>query len=123
MVEGSDSSNPSWSWAWLAKARNDDWWHCRQLLRLIASCAFHLDEHRRFEEGKLMLLAAIEGGSTEALFMADPLEGLLRDISQSELRREPQGAGGHTDVEERLRELATFVHGAASRNLMLRTPY
>jgi hypothetical protein len=55
--------------------------------------------------------------------LADPLEVLLRDISQSELRREPQGAGGHTDIEERLRELATFVHGAASRNLMLRTPH
>jgi hypothetical protein len=36
------------------------------LLWLIAqSCAF---EHRRSEEGLLMLLASIEGGSTEALF-------------------------------------------------------
>jgi hypothetical protein len=67
--KGATPANPSWSWTWLTKARDDDRWHCRQLLRLIAqSWAFHLDEHRRFEEGLLMLLAAIEGGSTEALF-------------------------------------------------------
>ena len=34
--KGATPAKPSWSWAWLAKARDDDRWHCRQLLRLIA---------------------------------------------------------------------------------------
>jgi hypothetical protein len=26
--KGATLANPSWSWTLLAKARDDDWWHC-----------------------------------------------------------------------------------------------
>jgi len=69
-----------------------------------------------------MLLAAIDGGSTEALFWLIHWKVFYETLAERTTEGDI-GAGGHTDVEERLRELATFVHGAASRNLMLRTPY
>jgi hypothetical protein len=58
---------------------------------MISYCRpLHTDEKSRyqFEERLLMLLAAIEGGSTEALLWLMPLEGLLREISQSALYKE-----------------------------------
>jgi hypothetical protein len=95
-------ANPGWRWKWLAISRDDDWWHRRRLLQMIFHfCPSHFDEKSRcrFEERLLMLLAAIEGGSTEALLWLMPLEGLLREISQSALQKESdQGNDTKTEV-------------------------
>jgi hypothetical protein len=110
-------SRPDWSWSTLAIYRDDDWWHCRRLLQMIAQrCSFHHNQYRGFEERLLQLLAATEGGSTEALLWLMPLEGLLREISQSAL-----GKDSSPGIRITLSELTIFVHGVTIRNLMLRT--
>lgn len=52
------------------------------------------DTHRSFQRRLMMLLAAIEGGSSEALLWLIPLEGVLKDISKQALRCD------HSDITQ-----------------------
>lgn len=53
---------------WCTIARDDDWWHARRLLQMLVF-RYSLPEqtHCKIERQLIMLLAAIEGGSTEAV--------------------------------------------------------
>ncbi|KAN0089486.1 hypothetical protein V8E51_019746 [Hyaloscypha variabilis] len=104
---------------WSSTIRDDDWWHVRRLLQMLAvECHFTPQDHRNFEQKLMMLLAAIEGGSTEAVIWFIVLEGILTKIAQH-----AHQSHGKTDPrlqEEVCRELVAFVHAVAFTSIALR---
>jgi hypothetical protein len=111
---------------WSAKVRDDDWWHVRRLLQMLCKLSSPGDDlHSSFERRLQLLLAAIEGGSSEALLWFLPLEGVLKDISKHSMRsdypyRDDCAKSTRARVEV-FRELCASVHAVALQNTMLRT--
>ncbi|KAF8860616.1 hypothetical protein BDZ45DRAFT_741281 [Acephala macrosclerotiorum] len=55
--------------------RDDDWWHCQRPLQVLApKCSLDTDEYCVLEQRPVILLTAVEGGSTE---------GVLRIVARS----------------------------------------
>lgn len=110
--------------SWSATARDSSWWQCRELLAKLADEApFRNGEIEWFERQIMLLLAAVEGGSTEAVAWLIPLDGLLRQLS----RRLKQyyaatATTGRVLVKplSTLTNLTTLVHAVALNNLLLR---
>jgi hypothetical protein len=103
--------------AWSELTRDDDWWHCRRLVQMLAT-RHPQAEYQALEQRLMMVLAATESGSTEALMWLAALEGLLRELS-SQVRAD----GGHDATrDELLEELSLFARGVALNNLALRCP-
>jgi hypothetical protein len=110
---------------WSTNIRDDDWWHIRRIVQmLVQRYTLERDVCRIFEQRMMMVLAAIEGGFTEAVLWLVPLEGLLKEFSQYIARRNKIfGQLSETELaiqQELLRELLTFSHGLALTNLTLR---
>ncbi|CZR59126.1 uncharacterized protein PAC_09018 [Phialocephala subalpina] len=110
---------------WGSVLRDDNWYHCRRLLQMIAQrCQFTDETYSMFEQQLMMILAAIEGGSTEAVVWVIPLEGLLTRISkhagQQYEKLDPKDRHSRRVQAEQIRELVAFAHGVAQCNAALR---
>jgi hypothetical protein len=64
-------------WSWSKLARDDNWYHCRRLLQMLAHiCEMRQADYEEYEMKLVMLLAAVKCGSTEAVLWLVPLEGV-----------------------------------------------
>jgi hypothetical protein len=113
---------------WCKVARDDDWWHVRRLLQMLAfRYSMPKETHQEFELQLMLLLAAVEGGSTEAIMWVIGLEVVLGDVAQ-EVKSSSFFSDVSSENERKLQEsllqaLATFVHSVAITNLVLRCHY
>ncbi|KAK0105405.1 hypothetical protein ONS95_004222 [Cadophora gregata] len=106
---------------WSRETGHDSWFHCRRLLQMLAQKSKLLaEDHQSFEIRLMLLLAAIEGGSTEALLWLVPLEGLLQEISIHIIQLGPLSSAEETCRRDLCRELMTFVHAVTLNSLSLR---
>ncbi|KAH8791669.1 hypothetical protein BGZ57DRAFT_874959 [Hyaloscypha finlandica] len=110
---------------WSTNLRDDDWWHFRRLLQMLSKRYALEDEVcAAFERRMMMVLAAMEGGFTEAVLWLIPLEGLSKHFSwYISMRNKTTGSLTEPELalqQELLRELLTFSHGLALQNLTLR---
>lgn len=121
-VEGSSVVFSRWS----KLVRDDNWWHCRRLLQMLA--LRYLDDegyYQSFELRLMLVLAAIECGSTEVMVWLIGLEGLLVELSQRVMRSEWDPStvqlSDRKYQADLLRELTVFAHAVALCNLSLRS--
>jgi hypothetical protein len=111
---------------WNQLARDDNWWHCRRLLQMLA--VKYLDDadyYQSFELKLMLVLAAIECGSTEVMVWLIALEGLLVELSQriTQFEWDPSSVGSsdHKYQADLLREFTGFAHAVALCTLSLRS--
>ncbi len=112
-------------WSWSKLARDDNWYHCRRLLQMLAHiCEMRQADYEEYEMKLIMLLAAVECGSTEAVLWLVPLEGVLKELFSKFTccaKTSTKKVKAHSRiVQELLRELTAFTHGVALNSLALR---
>lgn len=100
---------------WSVLARDDDWWHCRRLLQMLARNPDLATICNTIERRLMLLLAAFEGGSTEGVLWIPALAGLMQQLSQ-----EARKLADSTEADALIQELAIFAHGTALCSLTLR---
>ena len=112
--------------SWNDVQRDDSWWHCRRLLQLLTLKYLEdKDYYQHWEQRLMLVLAAVECGSTEAVLWLMPLEGLLAEISQRVMQFpwDSQSAKG-SDLQlqaDLVRELTIFAHATAVCSINLRS--
>ena len=118
--EGADLL-PSLAVSWSLVARDDDWWHCRRLLQMLAiKYSIPTLQHQGHELRLMMVLAAVEGGSTEPLPWLIALDGLLKTVSGEVQRLNLDEDSDPRIRDELLAALITFAHGTALNSIVLR---
>ncbi|RDW87404.1 hypothetical protein BP5796_03098 [Coleophoma crateriformis] len=82
-------------------------------------------DYQYYKRMLVLVLAAVEGGSTEALLWVIVLEGLMKDLSEyvkgCTSKRQAAEHGGETACDEVLRELVLFAHVVALNSITLRS--
>lgn len=99
-----------------SEVRDDNWYHCRRLMQLLAQLAtFSVDEATRHETNLMLVLAAVEAGTSEPLPWLVVLDGALK-----KLWHETKGSsGGHElrTLKLVMEELTVFAHATAIKSL------